>query len=111
MLSADMTEKRTRKSWNWIPEETTVSRKKLADIGTAVWAIALLIGAVLYITGATPAFASGDLDCFEACDRFGTCDDRGGCVDATPENGDTCTVWCEDGTKKTGTRGGGRCRF
>ena len=67
-------------------------RNNWFDVGTAAWAIALVVMGALWITA--PAFAQeGGEDCWEACSL--ACEDEGGCAVAAPP-GEPCWGKCED---------------
>ena len=72
-------------------------RRKWFDIGTMVWAISLLVVAILWV--ATPAIAQewedDDVDCGMVCSV--ACDENDGCESYIPGRGG-CEVYCEDGT-------------
>ena len=72
-------------------------RRRWFDIGTMVWAISLLVVAILWV--ATPAFAhewgDDDVDCGMVCSV--ACDENDGCESYIPGRGG-CEVYCEDGT-------------
>jgi hypothetical protein len=74
--------------------------KKWFDIGTTIWAIALLVAAIIYLT-ATPAFADrggGGWDCMLVCSV--ACDGNDGCR-RFYEGGWGCGVECRDGETYT----------
>ena len=75
-----------------------IKRKKTwFDIGTAIWAIALLVTALIYV-GSSPAFAGGeDLDCYLACEV--ECEEDGGCDDYW-EGRSGCYVGCREGVSR-----------
>ena len=68
------------------------------DIATTVWAIALVVTALMWV--ATPAFAGGGggVDCYGACVWLEKCaGDAGGCFTAHASQGD-CWGECGDGS-------------
>ena len=71
---------------------------KWFDLVTTVWAIALVVSAVVWVT--TPAFARGSRgpDCYGACVWLDECEDNGGCYTARSGGGD-CWGECGDGTE------------
>lgn len=72
--------------------------RKWFDIGTTVWAIALLVVAIIYLT-TTPAFArSRGWDCDTVCSV--ACSENDGCA-RYYEAGWGCGVECRDGETYT----------
>ena len=71
--------------------------RKWFDIGTTVWAIALLVAAIIYLT-ATPAFADDGWDCMLVCST--ACNENDGCARAY-EASWGCGVECRDGATFT----------
>jgi len=67
------------------------------DVVTTIWAVALVVAAVMWVT--TPAFAGdgGGPDCYGGCVWLEKCDGHGGCFSATGNGGD-CWGECGDGT-------------
>ena len=69
---------------------------KWFDILTTVWAIALVIATIMWVT--TPAFArGGGPDCYAACVALDKCEDEGGCYTASAHAGE-CWGECGDGS-------------
>ena len=79
-----------------------MDRERLINIGTTIWAIALVVTALLHVTGATPAFAFGDedYDCEENCDLEDRCAEYGGCTFAGEQNEDSCVMYCRENNAK-----------
>lgn len=75
---------------------------KWFDVLTTLWAIALVIGTVTWMTA--PAFAGeggngggGGADCYGACVELGKCDGSGGCY-TTSQHAGECWGECGDGS-------------
>jgi hypothetical protein len=68
------------------------------DVVTTLWAIALVVTAVMWVT--TPAFAGRGEgpDCLGACSWFDECEGHGGCYTVHSGGGD-CWGECGDGTE------------
>jgi len=84
---------------NTKPRRKVVSTRtrKWFNIGTTVWAIALLVAAIIYLT-ATPAFADDGWDCMLVCST--ACNENDGCA-RYYEGGWGCGVECRDGETYT----------
>ena len=68
-------------------------RNNWFDVGTAAWAIALVVVGTLWITA--PAFADGEgVDCWDWCSA--ECEGEGGCATVAPP-GRPCWGTCESG--------------
>lgn len=65
------------------------------DVATTLWAIALVVTAVMWV--ATPASAGEDVDCYDACVSLDKCEDHGGCFTYN-QGGGECWGECGDGT-------------
>ena len=74
-----------------------MTRERLLNVGTASWAVALPILAVLYAMGAMPALARGAAtDCGTAC--LAECGRAGyECEDYWDSGGASCEVTCSNG--------------
>ena len=67
------------------------------DVLTTLWALALVVTAVVWIT--TPALADGGgPDCMGGCVWLDLCEDNGGCYTVNSGGGD-CWGECGDGTE------------
>jgi len=77
-----------------------LTRERLFNIGTTAWMIALVIGALLYVTGTAPAFAAGDrgrqLDCGTACDTICLNEESSHCEQSGGTD-HTCWAVCGNG--------------
>ena len=96
MLPVLGTPQRQSRNSNVTKGRQGMTRDRFVNIGTTAWAVALAIGALLYMLGVTPAFAQPGIDCHEACEEAGYCDDNEGCAAAERE-ANLCRIECRDG--------------